>query len=251
MKLRKETTRIQERFGSYCRTGVATTIPGTTPGRIHHYRRLVNNVVRDTLDTAYPITLAALGEETWDDLVQDFFSRGNPSTPQIWKLPFEFYKYHVGMESGRQLGRHYLDDLLYFEWIEIEVYNMPDRPSPSYTADGDILQDRLAINPEHEIIRLGYPVHMYAADKASDMKGDYYAMVFRDPDTGHVHFLDMSPMNIYILTRLMEEDVPLNELKGGIARFTGIESITYLDEALSTFIGQLMKKKLILGYKSD
>ena len=251
MLLRKETAKIQDQFGEYCRTGKETEIPGVTPGRIHHYRRLVNNVVSDILESAFPISVAALGEEHWDMLVQDFFSSGLPKTPQVWKLPFEFYQYHARRETGSRIQRPYLEDLLYFEWMEIEVHNMPDRSFPEYTDRGSFLEDRLVFNPEYEIIRLTYPVHMHPAEKTPEHTGDYFVLIFRSPDTGFVHFLNLSGLNTYILTRLVEEDVPLNELKGDIARTTGIESGRYLDEALEKFIGDLMNKKLILGFKKE
>ncbi|MEN8229617.1 MAG: DNA-binding domain-containing protein [Bacteroidota bacterium] len=251
MHLREETAKIQELFGEYCRSGKETEIPGVTPGRVQHYRRLVYNVVRDTMDSAYPITLAALGEEHWDLLVQDFFSGGIPQSPQIWKLPFEFYRYHAGQETGSRIQKPYLEDLLYFEWIEIEVHTMPDRSYPDYVQHGDIFTDRLAINPEYEIIRLEYPVHLHSAEEATKHRGDYYALIFRVPDTGYVQFLDLSPLNTYIFIRLVEMEVPLDALKGDIANASGIESGKYLDDALSTFIGDLMKKKLILGFIKD
>ena len=59
------------------------------------------------------------------------------------------------------LGKPFLDDLLYFEWMEIEVHTMPDRPFPDYVKEGNVLEDRLAFNPEYEIIRMDYPVHLY------------------------------------------------------------------------------------------
>lgn len=251
MKLREDTARIQNLLGEYCRTGVETEIPGVTPGRIHTYRRLVYNVVRDTMNSAYPISVAALGEEQWDVLVQDFFSNGIPQTPQIWKLPFEFYQYHASRETGIKIGKPYLEDLLYFEWIEIEVHTMPDRPFPDYVENGNIFTDRLAFNPEYEVIRLDYPVHLYSAEEATALKGDYFALIYRSPDTGFVKFLNLSGLNTYILTRLVEDDVPLNQIKGDIATVSGIESGKYLDDALEKFIRDLMEKKLILGFYKE
>ncbi len=248
MKLSEDTERIQDLLGDYCRTGVDQDIPGVTPGRLHHYRRLIYNVVRDTMDTAFPITLAALGEEQWDLLVQEFFSKEQPQTPQIWKLPFEFYQYHANQDTGTRIQKPYLDDLLYFEWIEIEIHTMPDRPFPDYSETGNIFLNTLAFNPEYEIVRLDYPVHMHSAEKALELKGDYFVLVFRSPETGNVQFLNLSGLNTYILTRLAEECVPLNDLKGDIARVAGIESGKYLDDSLSTFLGDLMAMKLILGY---
>jgi uncharacterized protein len=251
MKLHEDTARIQEDLGEFCRTGSENLIPGVTPGRLHHYRRLVNNVVRDSLDSAFPISLAALGEEVWDLLVQDFFSNGMPATPQIWKLPYEFYIYHAGIETGTRLQKPYLDDLLYFEWMEIEVYNMPDRTFPVFVDKGNTLEESLAFNPEYEIVRLEYPVHMHPAEEASGLKGEYFVLIFRAPHTGYVQFINLSALNVYILTRMVEEDLPVSQLKGDIARATGIESGKYLDEALEQFITDLMDKQLILGFKTE
>jgi uncharacterized protein len=248
MHLREETIAIQERLGEYCRTGVEPELPGITPGRIHHYRRLVSKVVKDTLHTAFPISVAALEKDQWDLLVEDFFSHGIPQTPQVWKLPFEFYRYHAEQETGRKTGLPFLDDLLYFEWMEIEVHTMPDRPNPDFINEGDLLLDRLAFNPEHEIVQLHYPVHTHPVREARELEGEYFALLYRVPESGNVQFLSLSALNVYIIRRLQEEKVPLNIIKNEIAQVAGIESSRYLDEALQKFIGDLMERKLVLGF---
>ncbi len=248
MHLRKETIAIQEQLGEYCRTGQERELPGITPGRIHHYRRLISNVVNDTLHTAFPITVAALGESQWEELVQDFFTEGIPQTPQVWKLPFEFYEYHAGRETGKRMDLPFLDDLLYFEWMEIEIHTMPDRPYPQFVSEGDLFQDRLAFNPEYEIVQLEYPIHTHPVSEAIHMKGDHFALLYRLPESGHVQFLGLSALNVYIITRLQEEKVALNEIKNEFARVAGIESGRYLDDALEKFLGDLLERKMILGF---
>ncbi len=248
MSLRKETREIQELLGEYCRTGEERALPGVTPGRIHHYRRLVWNVVQDTLDTAFPISKTALGSESWEELVRDFFSAGLPQTPQVWKLPYEFYLFHSNQETGKRMQHPWLDDLLLFEWMEIEVHTMPDRPFPEYAEHGNLFRDRLAFNPEHEIMPLQYPVHTHPVNQAKDLKGEYFALLYRLPESGNVQFLALSPLNTYIFTRLLETELPLDELKGEFARLAGIESGRYLDDALEKFFRDLMDRKLILGY---
>jgi hypothetical protein len=251
MKLKEDTARIQDILGDYCRTGEGELIPGVTPGRVSHYRRLVYNVIRDTMDRAFPIAASALWEETWEELVQEFFSKGLPQTPQVWKLPYEFYNYHLLHETGIRIQKPWLEDLLYFEWMEIEIHTMPDKAYPEYQSHGNMFVDRLALNPEFEMIRLNYPVHMFPAHEAAEKKGDYFVLIFRVPETGNVNFLNLSAIHTYILARLMEENLPLNDLKGDIAQTAGIESIKYLDDALEKFIGDLMDKKLILGYLKE
>jgi hypothetical protein len=245
------TARIQDMLGDYCRGGEGEEIPGVTPGRLPHYRRLVYNVIRDTMDQAYPITLAALGEEAWDLLVRDFFTHGFPQTPQVWKLPLEFYNYHNIKETGARIQKSYLEDLLYFEWMEIEVHTMPDRPFPDFVAQGNLFSDILVFNPEFELIQLEYPIHMYPASEAEELKGDYFVLIFRLPESGKVQFLNLSAIHTYILGLLLEEARPLNQLKGDIAQTAGIESMKYLDDALDKFVGDLMQKQLILGYHKE
>ena len=248
MNLHKETIRNMEQLGEYCRTGIEQDVSGLTPGRIHHYRRLISNVVNDTLRTAYPITLAALGEKTWQELVDDFFTAGLPQTPQVWKLPLEFYNYHAGRESGNRMDLPFLDDLLYFEWMEIEIHTMPDRPNPQFQSEGNLMNDRLAFNPEYEIVRMEYPVHTHPVHEAIHMKGDYFALLYRMPESGHVQFLNFSALNVYIITRLQEENVALSEIKNDFARVAGIESGRYLDDSLKAFLGDLLERKMILGF---
>jgi len=248
MSLRKETREIQELLGEYCRTGEERELPGVTPGRIHHYRRLVWNVVQDTLDTAFPISKTALGPESWKELVRDFFKAGLPQTPQVWKLPEEFCLYHANQETGKRIQLDCLNDLLLFEWMEIEIHTMPDRTYPQYVEQGNLFQDTMAFNPEHEIVPLQYPVHTHPVSQANGMKGDYFALLYRLPDSGNVQFLALSPLYAYIINRLYEAEVPLDELKGEFARLAGIESRRYLDDALEKFFGDLMDRKLILGF---
>ncbi len=248
MHLLKDTIAIQEQLGEYCRTGEEQVLPGITPGRLHHYRRLISNVVQDTLRTAFPITVAALEVSQWDDLVQDFFTEGIPQTPQVWKLPFEFYEYHAGRETGKKMDLPFLDDLLYFEWMEIEIHTMPDRSYPEFLNEGDLFLDKLVFNPEYEIVKLEYPIHTHPVSEALHMKGDHFALLYRLPESGHVQFLGLSALNVYIITRLQEEKVALNEIKHEFARVAGIESGRYLDDALEKFLGDLLERKMILGF---
>jgi hypothetical protein len=141
-----------------------------------------------------------------------------------------------------------MDDLLLFEWMEIEVHTMPDREYPEYTERGNLFLDRMAFNPEHEIVQLDFPIHTHPVHEAKDKKGDYFALLFRLPESGNVQFLELSPLNTYIFSRLRESELPLNEIKGEFARLAGIESQRYLDEALERFFQDLMDRKLILGF---
>ena len=125
---------------------------------------------------------------------------------------------------------------------------MPDRPYPDFIKEGDLLDDILVFNPEYEILRLEYPVHLHPVREAVELKGEFFALLYRMPETGHVQFLNLSALNVYIITRLQEENVALSEIKNDFARVAGIESGRYLDDSLKAFLGDLLERKMILGF---
>jgi hypothetical protein len=249
MILQSKTRDYQHLLGDYCKTGKEQVIPGITEGRVHHYRRLVYNVVKNTMDQAYPITAGSLDTELWEGMVNDFFANHSAQTPQLWKLPLEFYEYHYSVNTAVKLEKPYLNDLLYFEWAEIEIHTMPDKEVPLFISEGDPLKDILVINPEHEILQLDYPVHKESLDGIENKKGQYFVLLFREPENGNVRFMDLSMLHAFIIMKISETSVPLDDFKGEIASIASIESEKFLDDFLSTFILDLLKRKMIRGYK--
>jgi len=249
MKLRNETAEIQELLGNYCKTGVEVEIPGITEGRVHHYRRLVYNVVKNTMNQAFPISVASMDDDEWDKLVHEFFSKHPSTSTQIWKLPYEFYQYHLSKGTANRLKKPYLNDLLYFEWAEIEIHTMPDKNIDSYTASGNPLSDILVLNLEYEIIQLEYPVHTHAVKGIELQKGSYFVLLYREQGTGHVKFLELSVLHAFILTRIFETGESIQSFKGEIAQLAQVESEKYLNDYLIGFVNNLIDRQMILGYR--
>lgn len=251
MKLQSDTREIQERLGNYCKTGKEVTLPGVTPNRLHHYRRLVYNVVKNTMDQAYPIASSGLDEEIWDSLVNDFFSNHPTQSAQVWKLPYEFYAYHFSNHSGAQFEKPWLNDLLYFEWAEIEVHTMPDVQPEPYVAEGDPLEDRIVLNPEHQVLQLEYPVHLHALEGMEDRKGQYYALLFREPQTGRVRFIQLSMFHAFLILKIAETGDQVNSFKGELAGIAAVESEKFLDDSLVSFIRDLKDRQMVLGFRKE
>ena len=132
MLLKTETYQHQSKLAQYCRNGKPVAIPGTIETRLPHYRRLVFNVVKDSLEAAYPIAHSFINEKDWREMAYRFFSEHNCQTPQVWKLPFEFYEFATAGDFANKYNIPFLNDLLYFEWLEIEVYMMEDLPFPNF-----------------------------------------------------------------------------------------------------------------------
>ncbi len=249
MYLRKETHRIQSALAVYCRTGELKPIEGARTDRLHHYRRLVSNVIGSTLEGAYPLTRQILADEVWDQLVDDFFQNHDASSAQIWKMPFEFYEYCLSNNYSEKLNRPYLDDLLYFEWIEIHVHTMPDQVIPEYRQLGDLLTDELIINPEYMLLHLEYPVHKLPAAELEANKGNYYVLVFREQQNLTVRFMELSAGFALLFKKLSQGGIIAKQALFDTGRQLKITDEQILIQLGLPFLNDLYAQGIILGFK--
>lgn len=248
MLLRSETAEIQSNLGNYCRTGVLTHLPGANPKRLKEYRRLVRNIMHDAMTQAYPITREVLEEQEWQELVDAFIRDHNCQSPEIWKLPKEFYMYVRDADHPTTLRYPFLTDLLYFEWIEIEVYTMPDE-DVECTSSGDYLTDPLALNPERRLIRLTYPVHLHPARDSIKFQGNYFVLVYRHPGTSEVRFTNISMLHAWILERMEQENIPLQDLAEEASSLFAVQDTDALKNHLCLFFRDLKKEGAVSGFK--
>ena len=249
MLLKKETINIQSELASYCRDGKLRDIQGAKTERLPHYRRLVYNIVNNAMEQAYPITLQILSSEEWDDFIYSFFSEHDPQSSEVWKLPYELYLFAKSNAWNEKLNRSYLLDLLYFEWLEIEVYCMPDGEVVDFHANGEIVEQRLVVNPDHRLIHLQYPVHKKAWKELEKSKGSFFVLVFRDPNTGKVHFMELSSFFALVFERL---SASTTELENAIRYAAERLNVPFSEELIQKsvpFIKELLNQKAVLGFQ--
>lgn len=249
MYLNQDTQNIQSNLARYCRTGIYTAMEGVSEERVQHYRRLVFNQVKNTLNQAYPITREWLNAEDWMMLIHSFFEHHDSQTPKIWQMPREFMEYVVNKDFSAKLDKPSLNDLLRFEWIEIEVHTMPDVKIKPVELNGDYLKDTLVLAPEYSLQKLEYPVHILNADLAVEKKGDWFVYVFRNLATGVVQFLNISVLHTFILEKLYEKPQPIHKLLPYISSIFGLTDKQQITSHLNNFITDLHKKEAIVGFK--
>ncbi|TDW99605.1 HvfC/BufC N-terminal domain-containing protein [Dinghuibacter silviterrae] len=200
------TLAAQQALARYCRSDEAAGVPGALPDRLEQYRRLARNVIADGLESAYPLTVAALDPFDWETLVYRFFAEHDCQEAQVWRMPMEFMEFVQGIAEapGRPAGLldkyPFLLELLFFEWTEIELYMMEDLPVPAYGPVRNWTQDTLVFHPEHRLLLFSYPVHLGKPDAEP---GQYAVLAFRDPETGEVQFIDLSLTFAWLLDGLI------------------------------------------------
>ncbi len=246
----KESTHIQQsKLAEYCRNGIMPKdLLGVTAENLHHYRRLVFNIALDTLETAYPITHSFLDKEVWDKLNLEYFSEHKCQTPQVWRMPLEFYDHCVKKDIQSQLNLPFLNDLLFFEWLELDVHTMDDIAYPAYTEKGDWMNDIIAINPEHRLVKFSYPVHLFAPTEMTDKTaGDYFLLIYREKESGNVQFMDVSILYAYIFEQI-NNGVLLKDVLVEANTLFQINDITLLKEHALNFIKDLKQRNFVLGF---
>lgn len=247
MKLLNDTHEQQSKLAEYCRDGVVPVIKGVKYENLHHYRRLVFNIASDTLETCYPITHSFLAKEVWEKLVYDYFVEHKCQTAQVWRMPLEFYEYCVEKNIQAQLNLPFLNDLLYFEWLELEVHTMEDVAYPKFTSEGDWFNDKIAVNPEFKLIKLTYPVHTTAPTDLIGKEATYFLFIYREKESGNVQFMDLSMLYTYIVEQISGGEL-LKDVLVEANNLFQLNNISLLKEHAQNFIQDLERRKFILGF---
>jgi uncharacterized protein len=250
-QLKKDTHEQQSLLAEYCRNGVVpANLIDINKDNLHTYRRLCYNIADDVIETAYPITYSFLPSETWNHLVHDFYSEHKCQTPQVWRMPLEFYEYCVHKNIAGELNLPFLNDLLYFEWLELEVHTMEDVEYPKAKKDGDWLNNKIAFNPEYKLVKLSYPVHTTAPTEGlEEKKGDYFLLVYRERESGRVQFVDLSMFYAFILENLGNGALLKDILVEANSLFQ-INDIKLLKDRSLEFIEDLRKREFIIGFEA-
>ena len=260
MSLLKDTYEQQAKLAEYCRDGKVPELKGVNYENLPHYRRLVFNIVTDIIETAYPITYSFLPKETWDKLVYDYFVEHKCQSTQVWRMPIEFYEYCKAKDIAGQLGFPFLNDVLYVEWLELEVHTMEDMEYPKFISEGDIFNNRIALNPEYKLIQLTYPVHTTAPtslagkpartadDNQSGWEGTYFLLIYREKETGNVQFVDLSILYAYILEQISNGELLKDVLEEANNLFQ-LNNVSLLKNHVENFVKDLQNRKFILGFQ--
>ncbi|SHL69032.1 hypothetical protein SAMN05444266_104416 [Chitinophaga jiangningensis] len=247
MKLSADTYRIQQDFSRFIRTGRQVPVPGVKPAAMAHYRRLVYNVVCDALETGYPIAFANLPRKKWERMVYKFFSTHACTAYQVWKLPLDFYTCAVENSWDEQYDIPYLYDLLSFEWAEMELYNMEDQAPPAYVPGGDWLSDPIAFNQEYRLLHFKYPVHREVGRRRLlNQVGAYFVLVYRMPDSGDIHFTELSPWLAFVTEQLLA-GITLTDILAYAPQLNMVVN-NKLQEDTIAFLQHLREKQMVMGF---
>jgi len=244
----KETYSAQKQMAQLVRTGESINVPGSKEEGLIQYRRLFRNNINNTMVQAFPIAFEILNSEQWDSLVDDFFAKHDSQTPHVWKLPQEFYLFVSENSYSEKFKLPFLNDLLLFEWLEIEAYTMADSNIEPYLKEGDMLEDVLETNPDYRLSRLEYPVHLYSGEESLNHKGDYYLLTYRLPLSFEVKYINMPLLHVLFFEKISIERMSGKEIINQLVNDNPGTEREELTSNFSAFTKTMLAEKVFLGF---
>ena len=248
MFLNSYTEMQQSNFATFCKTNIVQPIDGITENRIDRYRSLIRGAIVDNLESAYPITESLLTEEEWDLLADDFIANYKIQSPQIWKMPYEFYRFVDENDIDVKTKYPHLMDLLLFEWKEIELYMMEDKNDAVGNLSNTFnSESKIVINQEFELLQLSFPVHLKPSTQMSKQdEGAYYLLMFRSEDK--IQFFDLSLFYVKVLSDILQNDLTVSQLTEKLIKECAGESSELFKENFLRFLTAMHSKGFILGF---
>ena len=251
MLLKQSTRQQQSELPDYCLHHKEENELNIPPNRARVYRRLTNNIMRDTLTNAYPITVAALSDEQWEALVSSFISKYKSHSPYLWKMPHGLIE-HAEQESlAKKLDIPFLGDLLEFEWLEIEAQMMPDGTVPALKQDGDLEQNLIVLNPDLCLRRLKFPVFKMPAKNALKHPGTYYLSAYRNIHNFRIFYLELTPLQVFLIEALKQEALSYLDCLELLSEALGSPLDENHKQSMYQFFQTGLKRGLLLGFLAN
>lgn len=205
-----EFIRLQHAFTRHLRDPARVPPPpGLPAGRLEVYSNAVFLNVERFMRDNFPRVREGFSEDDWHALVRDYLVRHRSDTPLFAELLNEFLAY---LESERNAPDDppYLYELAHFDWLENAIA-IDETPLDAIArrAEGDLLHDRLVVNPVHRLVQYRWPVHAIgpAFRPEAPPPRPTWLLAFRDL-SGSFGALDMNEVAVRLFERLRVPDAP-------------------------------------------
>jgi hypothetical protein len=194
---------VQHTFTQYIRQPDTAPLPdGIEARRMKVYADLFFNNVRNLLASTFPVLHEILGDDAWETLIRDYFTRHRAHTPLFPQMPAEFLHYLQDERTPQPEDLPFLTELAHYEWVElalgIDTREIP--PAGEMPSDEAWLQSCPVLSPLAWLLAYRFPVHRLSPDyqPAEPSLQPVYLLVYRNRDDA-VGFLELNPVSARLL----------------------------------------------------
>jgi hypothetical protein len=173
--------------------------------RLQTYRAHVSVGLLGGIEAAFPVLRSLVSREEWNGLLNDFYLKRLTRSPIARHVFREFAHYLQKRYHGPLLKRlPYLRELAEYENLEIRLLYDVDRP---------VENGRL--NPHHAVRVYHWPVHRVCRGYSTPRQvkpGRHALLVYRDPDTLRVRFLEANPLVAELVSKMASGRRPVSRI---------------------------------------
>jgi hypothetical protein len=170
----------------------------------------------------------------------------NCSNNQVWKMPMEFYQFVKEQPLELKLELPFLTDLLWFEWLEIELYSEEDIPVDNFRKDGNWRNNTVVLNPHYRTVCFEYPVFRPQVNLEHCERGSYYLLLLRNLKDYKVKLLEISEL-FYATLQQNPQNFKESLLQVAKSRF-GIQDEELVLKKAQPTVELFFQKGLFLGF---
>ena len=192
------------------------------------YHLLVFNRFFDFVETSFPL-FSSFAEDKLRPLIKEFL-RERHTSPLLFELGREFLDFFRRSETSLKERFPFLEELLLYEWTEIEVFNAPDEDETSTMS----WEGRYRLSKSARLLCLQYPVHRaeeLSAEEIVSRKGEYHLLIYRDREN-EVKRTDLTPVVYRFLDLINSGETPSSALEGSGLGEHAEEARPYLERFL-------------------
>ena len=199
----------QAEFSAYIRNPDTNPCPNDVkPERMQVYRDLFFNNIESFLSSNFPVLHSLFSEETWQQLVQEFFEHHPCTTPYFAEIPEEFLLYIQNERTTSETDFPFLLELAHYEWVEMALAVSTDvLPSTEASTQALQLDSEISLSTLAWPLAYQYPVHKispnYLPFQAPETPS--YLVVYRDKED-EVNFIELVAMSFQLLQPLQEHE---------------------------------------------
>ena len=210
-----ELARLQKAFTEYLRDPEQVQMPkGLDERRMKVYSELIFNNVSALLSDFFPVIKSILSDETWDQMVRNFFISHQSQTPYFMELSGEFVEY-VQQGQLRSGLPDYLTELAHYEWVELALFTL-DEELPPPIPDADLGQQKIGLSQLALPLAYTWPVHRISPEFQPEAPDDEptLLLVCRIPDES-IRFFELQPLSYQLLYDMQQGEglVPVEWLE--------------------------------------
>jgi len=156
------------------------------------YQALIYNRFYEVLSHAFPIFFETINHDAFEKSIYEFMRYG-AKTPYIWQVPGEYRKFVKAKRVFKNLL--FIDDLLWFEWIEIKFFMQQYKKPKTVKFD---FKNAYKLGISGVVKKLHYSVHKQDFQRQSDI----YLLAYYDISKEGVFYREISGVMYFFLKNL-------------------------------------------------